>query len=308
MVAMIKKIVTSKWTKIIFSMLLIYFAFRKINVVNLYNEIRQVNLWVVGLILIYNLVSMLVGGYRWALIALPKVGWRDVFLFTKSTCLGSFYNLFFPSAVGGDLLKWIPLMEKYPELSKTRLATSVLVDRIVGFTAFAIVALLALILGKYLKYVFPDYILWLFMAINFGVATFYGLVFFVDIEMILKKFTKLHRLEEIASILKNENKSRIFKSLLISIVAEPYWIFSTWFAAKLFNVPISPMEIFIFMPIIALILVLPISVAGFGARENLYLYFFSQLGIGSEKLLLMSTFNGIISIIISLLCGIFLLL
>jgi len=200
------------------------------------------------------------------------------------------------------------LMEKYPELSKTRLATSVLVDRIVGFTAFCIFGLLALILGKILGYEFPVYILWLFIAINFGVLTFYGVVYFTDMDKVLDQYPKLRRLDEVISILKRENKSRVFKSLLISLVAEPYWIMSSWFAALVFNVPISPMQIFIFMPIIALILVLPISVAGFGARENLYLYFFGQLGIESEKLLLMSTFTGIIGVINSLIGGILLLL
>lgn len=308
MLRLFEKIVTSKWFKLVFSVILIYFAFRKINLVNVYNELKQVNLGMVGFILAYSFVSLLIGGYRWALIVLPKVGWKDVVLFTKSTWLGSFYSLLFPSAVGGDLLKWIPLMKKYPELSKTRLATSVLVDRIVGFTAFAIVALIALIIGKWQRYEFPDYFLWLFLVINLGVLVFYLIVYFTDMDKILDRYPKLHRLDEVISILKKENKSKVFKSLVISIFAEPYWIFGSWFSAKMFNVPISPMQIFIFMPIIALILVLPISIAGFGARENLYLYFFTQLGIGTEKILLMSTFNGIISIIIGLLGGLILLI
>ena len=57
------------------------------------------------------------------------------------------------------------------------------------------------------------------------------------------------------------------------------------------------------MPVISLILVLPISVAGFGARENLFLLFFSQLGIADEKILLMSTFNGIMLVLNALIGG-----
>jgi hypothetical protein len=61
------------------------------------------------------------------------------------------------------------------------------------------------------------------------------------------------------------------------------------------------------MPIISLILVLPISWAGFGARENLFLIFFGQLGYPTEKLLLVSTFGGIMGILNALIGGLVLL-
>jgi hypothetical protein len=82
----------------------------------------------------------------------------------------------------------------------------------------------------------------------------------------------------------------------------------TWFYSLIFGVGISIVQVYLFVPIISLILVLPISVAGFGARENLFLYFFSQLGFADEKILLVSTFGGIIGILNALVGGLLLLI
>jgi hypothetical protein len=89
--------------------------------------------------------------------------------------------------------------------------------------------------------------------------------------------------------------------------AEPVWMLMNWFSSLTFRANISLLHIFIFMPIISLILVLPISWAGFGARENLFLVFFSQLGIPAEKLLLVSAFGGVMGILNALLGGLILL-
>ena len=78
------------------------------------------------------------------------------------------------------------------------------------------------------------------------------------------------------------------------------------FYCQAFGLPLTLLQVFIFMPVIALILILPISVAGFGAREQLYLYFFGQLGLPVEKILLVSTFSGVLGVISSLIGGLLL--
>jgi len=303
----VKKIVTSKWFKYVFSAILIVWAFHRINITRLLMGVRHVNIWIIIGLVAYLGITMVIGGLRWSLLLFPKIKLKDVLIFTKATYLGAFYSLFFPTSVAGDLLKWVPLTEKYPELSKTTLASSAMIDRVIGFTAFAIVALLALILGKIFKYQFPDIIFYVFILANVGIAIFYGLVYLTDIDKLLGKWSKLKKVEEVVGVLKKENKQRIFRCLGLSLITEPVWIMTNFFTAKVFHVPLSPLQIFIFMPIISMILVLPISIAGFGARENLYLFFLSQLGIPDEKLLLMSAFGGILGVLNSLIGGIFLL-
>jgi len=302
-----KIILASKWFQLLFSALLIFIAFRKVDVAGLFNEIHQVSWWVIVLLLIYMAFSMSLGGLRWSILVLEKVSWGDILAFTRATYAGCFYSLFFPSVVAGDLLKWTSLTKKYPEISRLKLAGTALIDRVIGFSAMSVVIMIALITGKLLKYQFPNVLFWLFLGINVALIVFYGLVFNFDFEKFLNKFKILNKLLEVIDLLKNSHKKRIFICFLISLVLEPMWVLTTWFSALIFGAKIKLLQVFIFMPIIFSILALPISWAGFGARENLFLIFFGQLGIPTEKLLLVSTFGGIIGVLNALLGGLVLL-
>jgi uncharacterized membrane protein YbhN (UPF0104 family) len=303
---MIKKILTSKITRVIFSLILIYIAFRRVDFLSLLKELSMVSIGSVVMILIYMSVSMLLGGCRWSVLVLDKVRFRDILYFTKASYIGGFYGLFFPTTVAGDLLKWTSLKKRYPEISKTKLASTALVDRVIGFSAFSVIALLALIAGKLMGYKFPEVLLWLFLGINAGLLVFFTLINVFNFDNFFKKIKYGEKLLEIIFLLKKENKKKILLSFLISVFSEPIWMGQTWLVSQALGGGLSLMSVFIFMPIISLILVLPISWAGFGAREQLFLYFFGQLGVTPEKILAVSTLNGVIGILNSLLGGVFL--
>lgn len=303
-----KRVFASKIFQLGLSAALIYFAFRKVNVVQIFTEISQVKWWIVGLLLIYMALTILIGGYRWAVLVLGKVSLREAWDFSKATWAGAFYSLFFPSAVGGDLLKWTTLINKYPQISKMKLAGTALIDRVIGFSAFSLAAMLALIAGRFLGYPFPMYLFWLFLGINIAMILGYVMVFTLDFEKILGRYRLTSKLLEVVDLLKTSNKGRIIKCFLISLVGEPFWMAMVWFASLIFGAGINFLDVLIFMPVIATILTLPISWAGFGARENLFLYFFGQLGLENKKLLLVSTFVGLMGVINALVGGIILLI
>ncbi|HEX8923272.1 MAG TPA: lysylphosphatidylglycerol synthase domain-containing protein, partial [Patescibacteria group bacterium] len=167
---MLKKIASSKILRFIISAALVYFAFRKVDILKILGELKQVPLWFVAANIIYLFFVSMLGAYRWSLLLFKKVGWKQVFDFTKASYAGSFYALLFPTGVAGDLLKWLPLQKKYPELSKTRLISSALLDRVIGFTAFILVAFVSAIIGKLIHYSFPDYLFWLFGILFGGVV------------------------------------------------------------------------------------------------------------------------------------------
>lgn len=301
---MIKSFVSSKWTRIVFSLILIYFAFRKVDVIQILSEVSRVPWWFVLAMLVYSALTTFLGGLRWSLLIIDNPKIKDWLLFTRSTYLGGFYGLIFPTMVAGDVLKWVPLLKHYPLLTKTKLATSVLIDRVIGLAAFVVVGFLALILGKFLGYQFPSGLLWLFSGLLLAMVFLTVVVYWLDFDKYFGGNKWFKKPLEVISILKTGNKKRMINCFLISLLAEPIWMFPVWLYSLIFNAGISLLQVYIFVPVIALILVLPISVAGFGARENLFLYFLVPLGISPEKILLVSTFGGIINILSSLLGGI----
>lgn len=307
---MIKKILTSKWVRLVFSVGLIYLVFQKVDVLSVLRELKQVPWWFVVINVIYSFAVSALGAYRWSLLLFPNPGWQEVWNFVRASYFGGFYSLFFPSAVAGDLVKWVPLQKKYPELTKAKLFSSVVTDRVVGFTSYVMVALGATILGFCLNFKFPTYLLWLFVGLFVAVMGFYVIVFSFNVEDLISriKFWKFHRLVEVANILKRESRDRLVKCLLVSVVSEIFWITPMWFISLVLGAGMSLLSVYIFVPVIGLVLTLPISVAGFGAREGLYLFFFGQLGLTAEKILAVSAFSGVLGILNTLLGGLLVLL
>lgn len=142
------------------------------------------------------------------------------------------------------------------------------------------------------------------MLINLGLVVFYILTFTIDFQKIISRFKKLDKIGEIVGLLHNANKKDLLLVLILCLISEPIWMATTWLISLIFGLNMRLLDALIFLPIIALILVLPISVAGFGARETLFVYFFSQLGLPVDKILAVSTFNGILGIFSSLIGGV----
>jgi len=293
-----------KLLQVVVSVVLLIIVLRKIDVVNLFSSMTRVPLWFVLVSLFLTLFSTLVISVRWSLLLLPKITVKNILIFSKATFIGRFYSLFLSSSMGGDLVKWLPLMKRYPELSKIKLASSVLLDRIIGFTAFVIVAFVSMIVGMAIKLDFPLCIFWIFSGLFVGVLLFYMCVFMFDFEKIFRYLRVPNKIIEMAEILTKTEKNRLFKSFAISIVTAPIWSFTGWLAFLAFDTGIPVLATMIIMPIINLILILPVSVAGFGAREGLFVYFFSNFAVSNESILASSAFAGVLGVVFSLVGGV----
>lgn len=300
---MLKKIFGSKLLRLFFSLVLIYFAFKKVDIIKLFKELESVPWWfvVVNVLLSFFIVSLI--SFRWSLLLFPKFKIKTVLAFTRANFLAAFYSLFFPTAIAGDVLKWAVIDHKYPKIAKTKVLGSILLDRFVGLSIFVFLGLISSIIGRKNGMIIPSYIFYLLLISTIICFLIYLLIYFFDVSKLLPKVTFLHRLDDAFELLKDENKGQIVKCILMSVISEAFWILQMWFVGWKFGTNLGILPVFIFIPIISTILILPISIGGFGAREQLYLFFFSQIGSSNESILLMSTFLGILGVINSLFGG-----
>jgi len=302
---MLKKIINSKLLKFVFSAVLIYFAFKKVNVVKLVNEIKNVPFWFVLVNIGLSFFIVIITATRWSLLLFPKMKIKTILTFTRASFLAAFYSLVFPTMIAGDILKWLVIDEKYPEIPKTKVLGSVVLDRFIGLSMFMFLGMISAIVGRKVGLIIPDYVFYLLIILTAMCFVAYIIISFFDISKITRKIKFLQKLDDAFSLLKNKNKGQIFKCLLVSVISESFWILQMWFIGWKLGANLSVLAVFVFIPIISMILVLPISIGGFGAREQLYLFFFSQVGSSNESILLMSTFIGILGVINSLFGGIF---
>ena len=303
----VKAVLWSRQFRLVFSGVLLFLAFRKIDVAELWRGLGQVPVWFVGAMIVYSSVGVLAAGIRWSFLVLEKPKWQDFWIFTKAAYLGMFYSLFLSSSAGGDLLKWVPLQRKYPDLSRLTLAGGVVLDRMVGFSAFVVFAFGALILGKLVNFEFPSILFWLFLGLFSLVIGFYAVVLFLDVEAFLLKLPWGEKIVKMAGVIRLGNKKRMMIAFGVSLVFQFIWSLPVWFYSMIFGAGLSLLSVYVFVPVINLILILPISVGGWGAREQLFLYFFSGIGTSNERILLASAFGGVLGVATSLLGGLMLL-
>jgi len=288
-----------------FSGILIYLAFSRVDTAAVFKELIQVPLWFVVLMAIYYFGATFLGAFRWISLLFDKPTFRQVWDFTKASYIGAFYGMFLPMGMAGDLFKWVPLKKKYKEIKNARMWSSILLDRIIGFTAFILVAFISSLIGLKMGIEFPVYLIYVFALLFLGTVSFYVLVYSFDLVSLISKVPLLKRLVPLVDLLKKENKKRVFKCLVIALVTEFAWFTPIWFISLVIGAGMSLVSIYIVLPVVTLVLLLPISIAGFGAREQLFLLFFVQMGLNPEKILAVSTLHGVFMIINSLVGGIF---
>ncbi len=299
---MFKKIISSKLLKALVSMVLIYFAFRKVDISSLFQQLIGIKIWFLVVNILITIILVILTSTRWSLLLIKRPKLKDVLVFAKSSFAASFYGLFFPTAVASDLLKWIIIDEKYPEIPKTKLLGSVILDRFIGMSMFMFIGLIMILIANRQGIEIPILVTLVFIGIFTGCLVFYIAIFFFKVEKLFKlKFFK--KFENIGELIKRDNLVQIGKSILMSAVSEFFWVLQMWFISWYFGTNLSILSIFVFMPIISMILILPISIAGFGAREQLFLFFFSSAASSTESILLTSTFFGILGILTALLGG-----
>ncbi len=301
---MLKKILTSRVFRILVSVVLIYFAFKKVNVVNLGKELMGMDWWFVIFTVFLSLLGIFLVSWRWSFLLIKKPKWSDIKVFTRSSLTGSFYSLFFPTSAVGDLLKWVIIDEKYPEFSKSKLLGSVILDRFIGMSMFVSAGFVMLVLGKVDGNIIPFWVWLIFVALVLICLIFYIGIYFWDLSKSKIWNAKIFaKIKDVSELVGKDNRKSILRAILLSVFSEVLWIWQMWFVNWYFKAGISLINIFIFIPIISMILGLPISFAGFGAREQLYLLFFTKLATSSENILLTSTYAGILTVIVALIGG-----
>jgi uncharacterized membrane protein YbhN (UPF0104 family) len=284
------------------SAVLIYFAFRKVNVTSLFHQLVGIKIWFVVANIVLSFLLVMIVSFRWSLLLIKKPKWKDILNFTKSSFAAAFYGLFFPTAVAGDVLKWIIIDKKYPKISKTKLLGSVILDRFVGLSMFMLIGFIMILIASSQGTQIPFFIILMFAGLLGGCLIFYIAIIFFDVHKLFK-FKWFKKFENIGELIKKDNLGQIGKAVLTSVLSEGFWIIQMWFISWYFGANLSVLSIFIFMPIISIILILPISIAGFGAREQLFLFFFAGLASSNESILLTSTFAGILGVMNSLFGG-----
>ena len=205
--------------------------------------------------------------------------------------VGLFFNLFFPSAIGGDIAKTYYIYKHSGK--KLESMTSVIMDRMMGVVSMALMALAAVwLFSRQIEDPRINVMVCVFMA-----AMLLGL-FFIFNKAFARRFKFLiawlpstnlkARLVDFYHAFHGykNHKAAFAASVALSVIGQSLFIWVYYLVALSLNVPISPAVFFMLVPMVSVLSMMP-SIGGLGVREAGVVYFF-KAHMPSERALALS--------------------
>ena len=242
------------------------------------------------------LLNIVIRAYRWYTL-LHALNERPSFRhLTYLYFVGFFANNFIPSGFGGDFVKIVSLRRSFGRGAEA--LSSVVMDRVTGLLGSAIIALIALIwnsLGHVTAVDLP-FALWMLIALlSIGTPVLFLLFRWSHpLNILIRRFPKIQqipkydKLEQLVETVNRYPLPILFNSLLISLPFTLSLVVVQYFIARALSVDL-PLAVFaLFVPIIAILNLLPLSFNGLGVREGIYQFLFVPIGVSTAGAIAMS--------------------
>lgn len=285
------------------SIFLLYFSLRWVNVGALPSRLSRFEpAWIaLALGLLTTQVALL--AVRWRKIA-AACGANLAFApALQLSFIATFFNQVLPSTVGGDGARIWLLARK--GAGWARATYSVLIDRIVGVFALALIVIACL--PWTFELIHDPTARTVLLMIGFGAVA--GAVIFVLIgtrfRQLLDRWTLTQHLSAASRVAATLCGS--FHSIPIfaySIAIHFVTIAAAWCCIKTIALPVSFPQILFLMPPVLLVSTIPISIAGWGVRESSMIVAFAFAGLAQSDGLALSILFGAASFVVGAAGGI----
>jgi len=258
-----------KWALILFAVFMIA---RKIDFHALGPLLKQCRWGYLVLSAMALVAGSLLVTYRWKILwNRPELAFRKYLFFVY---MGYFFNSFLPSAAVSDAIRVLAFGQKYGSLQQNIGVN--LFARGIGFAIQMGLSVLSLIYFRrdlekldFFRKVKVNS-LGIVLAVAFLIAAL-GIVYFFRARLFRQAWVV-----EIVRLLKN--RRLLFLTTVLSALLQFSGILSTWLVFLSVYPDTKLWQITFFLAIIQIILILPISFGGLGAREYLCILFFSDIG------------------------------
>ncbi len=289
--------------RILVSLALLYLSLRGINFAAIQERLSQISPGWMALALLATLVQVFFGALRWREISERcNAPLTDLQAF-RINMIGTFFNQTLPSAIGGDAMRlWL--------VNRTgagwRAATySVLVDRAIGLIALAIIVVASL---PWSYSLIADSRGRLALVLTDVAAISAGLGFLLLGRLPwqwLKTWWLTHHVYA-CSVIANRvlfDRRSGPKIAVLSLSVHVLAVIIAWCAARAIGAPVEFSQVFLLIPPIMLITMLPISIAGWGVREATMMVAFGYAGLAQTDGTVVSLLFGAASFIVGAIGG-----
>jgi uncharacterized protein (TIRG00374 family) len=294
--------------RIVISTALMIFLLKKLSISDLVDLVLTIDKGIFAAATLCFFLSNLLGSSQWHQL-LGASGVRLSFGQTfRFYFIGLFFNNFLPASIGGDAVKVYDVTKAGSSVYQVIAVT--LLDRLLGIFSLCLLALGATFYLMRTDAVGPfgTYIL-IFIACMTPALGFY---FFKPLGKLLRRLVTFIRPlsidERMSAILDylGEFKGRkglVARLLGLSLVIQTLRVLTHVLIGLSIGIVIdfnTLCQFFIYVPLLGLAIILPISIAGLGVRESLGILLFANAGIAETDAFAMEFLTYPVSILVSL--------
>jgi hypothetical protein len=288
--------------RVLISLIVLTIVIASVGTDNLVDALRRIDLAWFIIALLIHLLGIVIRTWRWSMLiksfGAPVSFGRLFYLYMA----GTFFNTFLPTGIGGDVVK---IIELAPERGGAQSFSTVLADRLTGILGSSLIALIVALLDP------AD----VPQPVVIAVIVTSGSVLIASLLLTQKRLfdkilahmplwpklpAKIHQLYE---ALTSYSIGAIARSTLISL---PFTItlIATQYALAIGLGVDAPVRYFaLFIPMVALIQLLPISFSGLGVREGAFQILFGMVGVDNAQAVAMSLMYYIVRVTAGLIGG-----
>jgi glycosyltransferase 2 family protein len=295
--------------KILISISLLLFLFSKIDFANFWDNFKKANGYLVFLASLFFYSGVYFSVLRWDIfLRFYKILIRKTNLF-KIYLIGTYFNNFLPSSIGGDGYKLYYLAKRMPD-KKKEILSSMVFERGVGFLILLFMNFLLFLFYYKLIIINSKPIFAVEISLLFGFILF--LIFrksvFTGLDKLNFKINIINKFIDFLKVLfsfddKNKLISAIFYSLLFTFNA----VVGAWLLFLSLGVRVSVFYILFASTFIQILGILPISINSIGIFEGASIFVYSIVGISPEISLAVALISRVSMMITSSVGGIFLI-
>jgi uncharacterized protein (TIRG00374 family) len=294
--------------KIVITIALIAYSFSRVDLALVGAQLATTKLWLVLLALFVYMGAIALNGLKWWVLLRALSVSVPLSAAVQYMFVGFFFNNLLPANIGGDVMRGYG-MARYTDRT-AEAAVSVVVDRMVGLFAYMGAAAVASIVvvtatgrSELRVLVVAAVIALVLIAVVLAILLSRRLHALISRLFQLPMLSSLAPLFEHVSLAFEAYRFRyraLLLALLIALAGLMAANVANWLLFQAEGGGVSLLYICLFNPLIALVLLLPISIGGHGVIQNAYPFFYGLVGVPATQALATSVLMSFLIILGSL--------
>lgn len=269
--------------KIVVSFFLLIYLFNKTDIVNILSAMKSARIPL--LILSFSLISVgfILSSLRWKILLDAQNIRISMWKLTKYYLVGSFFNNFLPTTIGGDIFRTYEVSKSSG--SMTQSFAIIMVERLTGIFALIVYSILGLQIGYS---TFGNFLM-VWVAGSVFIISMIILILGVRLQGgVLKENTNTNIFSKARSMINKvlytiylykDKKKVLFKALILGFILQFNVIIFFYLISCSLDLKPQFYYFLIIIPLIHIILMFPVSINGIGIRENIFIFFLSKIGV-----------------------------